>query len=778
MDATANKFDTLASKIEPIKNKLLGIQASVLALGTVAVYSSAKTESLVDELKGLKGEDFAAPIIEWAGEGKGKAWTSKSQRLMIGADLSEMGYNADEVKQYGTEIEKFFFQKSAMLKRQGVANAEELARTMAAAEKSGNLESIKRLFSSGAISEEKLSRETDRLRTNYEKFAFATDEVVKKQAMHNLMMKELSKTNKDFTGEARTLEQKLDVLGSKFSGLLSGIGDKIEPVVGKVVDALIYVIDVIESIPGHDEILIFLGILISAFAALLTTILALAPVLAFLSGTAGLGAVATAIGGLLGALGSLGGVLATLVGGLAALAGGLASLPLLPVIAAIVIIAGALYLLYTRTTLLQDGFTKLSEIGGKAQAAAQKLWSLVSGGLKGNKTDIQEIGAWVKNFLEGLIPGWLSDLFAQAQSIYREAMRWFDRIMSWWNDFLKKVTEVYDKVKGLLGLGEEQAQITSEMQQYGVNGYGSVNGAKALKVGYHELPTSQWSTPIYDQIKAATGGKTRLVGKEWTDFQQAHPDLAAAMTATGEIQIPMEDLGDYDIPPEALPPEPNTLRDQVKDKALDVQDAITEPPRAAAAAVQQSGDTYVEKSSQTYKEILDKTGSEAIAAHAAYDPVGFYKDLGGKGIDYLGEKKKGLEDWVNGLGKGAEGATIHESGAMIVHQDEEVIPARITSGVGKLASLLGAALDLMNAKSDIESQITAEKIFSSSQSSSREVEGVTIASMPINVNPTININVTKDVDLRNLDLSKMIDWHRLSYEIEKQIKTLFRTQQG
>jgi hypothetical protein len=44
-------------------------------------------------------------------------------------------------------------------------------------------------------------------------------------------------------------------------------------------------------------------------------------------------------------------------------------------------------------------------------------------------------------------------LFAQAQSIYREALKWFDKIMGWWNSFLKKVGEVYDKIKAMLGLG-------------------------------------------------------------------------------------------------------------------------------------------------------------------------------------------------------------------------------------------------------------------------------------------------------------------------------------
>lgn len=53
-----------------------------------------------------------------------------------------------------------------------------------------------------------------------------------------------------------------------------------------------------------------------------------------------------------------------------------------------------------------------------------------------------------------------------------------------------------------------------------------------------------------------------------------------------------------------------------------------------------------------------------------------------------------------------------------------------------------------------------------------------IQSMPITINPTINLSVAQAMDLKNLDISKLIDWSRLSYEIEKVVKTTFRTQEG
>jgi len=209
LDQTANRFENLADKIDPIKGKLLALQATVMSLATMAIYSTAKTKSLVEELKGLRGESYAAPLIEWAQQGKNLDYTSKGQRLTIATDLSDLDYSTDEVKKYGEEIEKFFFQKTGQMKRYGIQSAAELAQALSTAEKTENVRGIKRLFSSGAISEEKLNKETERLRLNYEKYAFATDEVVKKQAMHNLMMKELEKTNKSFTGQAVTLEQKL-----------------------------------------------------------------------------------------------------------------------------------------------------------------------------------------------------------------------------------------------------------------------------------------------------------------------------------------------------------------------------------------------------------------------------------------------------------------------------------------------------------------------------------------------------------------------------------------
>ena len=49
-----------------------------------------------------------------------------------------------------------------------------------------------------------------------------------------------------------------------------------------------------------------------------------------------------------------------------------------------------------------------------------------------------------------------------------------------------------------------------------------------------------------------------------------------------------------------------------------------------------------------------------------------------------------------GLPQAAKGATVNEEGDLYVHKKEEVIPAKITSGIGKLGSLLRDALSWRN----------------------------------------------------------------------------------
>lgn len=788
----SERLNDLKGHLDGVKTKLLAIQATLLGMTVLSVLSSAKTERLVEELKGVQGTNAEA-YLSWAEQGSGKAYTTRTQRLEMAMDLSTLNYSVDETKRYAEEIEKFYFQRTAQMQRFGISSAEELAKAFSSAEKGGEVELIKKLFSSGAISANSLDKEITRLRTNYEKFAFASDEVVKKQAVHNLIMKELAKTNKDFTGGATTLEQKLDVLGNKWNSFLTGIGDKLRPFATMIVDGLIKVLDTIESIPGHDQILIFIGLLIAAITTLISWVFVLAPALEALAWLLGASGVAGAAGTLAGLLGGLSGAIGILIGLLTgaagaltgvAVAGAAAIAPLLPIIAVIAAIAAVIYLLYTRTTLLQDGFALLKEFIGRAMAAAQKVFSVVNGGLKGNKSDLQEIGTWIKNFLEGLIPGWLSDLFAQAQSIYREAMKWFDKIMNWWNSFLKKVTEVYDKIKSMLGLGSGEAAVTPEMQQYGVTGWTTVNGEKAVKVAYRELPTSEWNTPIYEQIRAATGGKTRLVGKEYLDFAQKYPELARAMTASGEIQVPLGKIDDYGIPESALPPEP-----QGPLALPDIKEAASDAVDEGKAAVQESGQTYVEKSSNTYKETLEKTGSYTAAAHAAYDPVGFYADIGGKGVNYLKEKGLGVIDYGKDLigwgdkeedeklPAGAVGATIEQSGAMIVHEREELIPARIVEGTGKLGSLLATALNFMNGRADIEKKIS-EKIFSQQEANRARELSAGPLTVQVTIHAPVTVQISREMDLSKLDVNRLIDWSRVSYELEKIVRNSFRFQEG
>jgi hypothetical protein len=455
IDTASSKLSGLKQALDPIKTKLLALSAVVVGFGTMAVFSSAKVESMIDELDRLHGLDFSKQIQQWAELGSGQAWSGKSQRLAISLDLADLNISSGDIQKFGTEIEKFYFSKMSSMKRLGVGSAEELTKAISTAAKGGRTEEIRRVMESGTITDSKMNNEMTRLRANYEKFAFATDDEVKQQALLNLVMKELTKTNAGFTGKAETLDQKLSLLFNKFNKLTEGIGQKLEPTVKVLVDGLGALIDAFEAVPGHDEILILIGAIILAFSGLVSWVMILAPALHLLSLAMGSAGLAGAVGGIIpmltGLIGILGGVAGAL-GGVAVAAAG-ALLPFLPIIVAVALIAGALYLLYTRTTVLQDSWAGLTSIATKAQSVFQKLISMVSGAFKGGKVDLQDIGTWVKMFLDGLIPGWLSDIFAAGQGYFRQAMTWFGQIMNWWNNFLKTLGKVYDAIKGILGIG-------------------------------------------------------------------------------------------------------------------------------------------------------------------------------------------------------------------------------------------------------------------------------------------------------------------------------------
>jgi len=214
--------------------------------------------------------------------------------------------------------------------------------------------------------------------------------------------------------------------------------------------------------------------------------------------------------------------------------------------------------------------------------------------------------------------------------------------------------------------------------------------------------------------------------------------------------------------------------------AKETTNAISEVADEGKAAVQETNQAYVDNSVKTYNEVKEKTGSESVAALASYDPIGYYKDLGGKGLNYLGNLV-GLgsdeEESAEKLPAGAVGATVDGSGAMIVHEDEELVPAKITSGAGKLASLLGAALDFMAGRSDIEKEISERMI--SQQTSSREVSaGFGPVTVHVSIQAPVTVQITKEMDLSKLDVSRLIDWSKVSYELEKVVKATFRTQEG
>jgi len=98
VDSASERLHNIKSHLDGVKTKLLAVQAVMTGIAAVAIMSTAKTESLVEELKGVKGEAFAAPLIEWANQGSDLDWSGKKQRLTIATDLSDLGYNTDDIK--------------------------------------------------------------------------------------------------------------------------------------------------------------------------------------------------------------------------------------------------------------------------------------------------------------------------------------------------------------------------------------------------------------------------------------------------------------------------------------------------------------------------------------------------------------------------------------------------------------------------------------------------------------------------------------------------------
>lgn len=741
LSGASDKLTRLADRLDGVKNKLLAAQAVVTGFATAALLSASKTESLIDEIQDLRGMEVAKPLVEWAEKGNDIDWTNRSQRLTIATDLSDLDYGVEETKKYGEEIEKAFFQSSGKMKRYGIQSASELAQALASAEKTGNTRSIERMFSAGAISEEKLAKETDRLRMNYEKFAFATDEVVKKQAMHNLIMKELVKTNANFTGSANTLDEKLDVLQKRFGSLLNDVGQKLEPVAKKVVDALILVIDKIEEVPYHEEIIIFIGILVTAIAGLVAAILGLAPIIAGISWLLGAGGVGAALAGLVGTISSV-------LGGLAALVAGFLAIPGLPVVAAILAIITALILVYEKTTIIQDGFEKIRPFVDRARESIKRLKDAISDAFKGGKTDIGEIKATVADFLDGLIPGWLSGLWTKGENLYRDVMKWLSGVLGWWNDLLKKIGETSDKIKGILGLGTEEQKEPIQP------------GAAPVSKGYtrtYQDANGQWMTEEYARQNVPKEDWGKLTAKG----QFSARDIRSYMEQGRLLGTPEETdgLGKYS---------PSEI-------AKDTGDAVGEKVEEAKEAIIQNNQDYVDKAATTYEETKNKTGSTSAAAMAAWDPIGYYVG-GAKKLFGVGDEEGGSSQ--EPVPQGAVGATVNKEGLMIVHSNEEVVPAKITQGAGKLASLLEVAYNYVNGgQSEIEREYR-ERVSTQSIQQTKDSRKADNVNVYLTIDAPVTVEISRDVDIRKLDVNRLIDWSQASYQLEKIVKELFRMQEG
>ena len=789
LDTASTKLQGLKSALQPIKQELQVLSAVIVGFGTYAVYSAAKVEGMIDELDRLHGKDFSKDIQNWA-EQPGIPGR-KSEKLAIALDLSDLKMDSPDIKKFGTEIEKFYHTKFSSMKRLGVSSAEDLAQQIAKAAKGGRTEELRRVLTSGAITDTKMNAEMERLRANYEKFAFASEDVVKQQALLNLTMKELHKTNMAYDANSQTLAEKIENLQNKFAGLTEGIGNKLEPIFKAGVDAISGFIDMVEAVPGHDEILIFLGTLVVALGLLVSAVMMLAPPLIVAASLMGSLAAAGGVAGVIASITAAIGVLITALGG-AAVAAGAALLPF----AVVAVVAAGLYLLYTRTTVLQDSWAKLTSIGSRVVAIFQKVFSTLGGALKGNKADLQTIGDWVRNFLDGLIPGWLSDIFAAAGGYFRKAMEWFDQIMKWWNHFLKTLGKVYDAIKGILGIGtpgtpeakpkspEQKAVEAAGLSEWnsGLGSYGRDAGIPTVNADFFHLQNfsirNKTSGPgkIEADIMAKYGLKPGEAVRVGDKLGQRQKD-----GSYNSVELSPKDMKNLTAAEDKLVKEEQNIANHYKytvktsvikqiDEKIgkDLDNLITDnqSQEGPIAAQNVNADGLPDPLKKGYQEGIHQTDVKLKSGPDGAMQVGPF--------DLMYNMAKGAI-WGNDSQKkpqAAIGATINEGGQIEVHDKEEVIPAKITSGVGKLGSLLSDAL----AWRDGERAPQVAPGGNTPQAASEQAPG---EQPPLTVNLAVenHFHVNNAVDLKNLDVTKLIDWNRAGYEIEK-IQKRFRAQQG
>jgi hypothetical protein len=435
-------------------------------------------------------------------------------------------------------------------------------------------------------------------------------------------------------------------------------------------------------------------------------------------------------------------------GGLMAMAAGVWTLmaPLLPIIAILAAVTAAIYLLYTKTNLFQtvwaaitgQPFTKAGEgvidvidLVVRLKSILGVLWDLFNktsssmlAKILGGKITLNELKMWVRDFLDTLIPGWLGDIFKQAGEYYQEVRRWLDWVMKWLGGALEKVTGVYDAVKKTLGLGGERPEAgTPEAKEYnskaeqwiqdtsrdrGDAGERRVGPLAAHKATIPEdvymisnavnpqtgRPTYAWKSNILeadlDKYKEATltisDVQQQRANELFKEYQNgANPQRQQEVKESLDESIENENPFVDKEMTNAIPNAPVNIRtkqpEEVKNSA-DVQGGL----QVIGEYVWNAGANAI------------KGGKPQEESEGTQEPAGNFGPGSGWG---LGSEQKPPE-----VQKAAGGAEVNTEGLIHAHEKEEILPAKITKGVGRVGNILERVIQFIDTGTSRLTQIS------------------------------------------------------------------------
>jgi hypothetical protein len=721
--STARGMSNLSDALEPVQVHIAAIQAAMMGLGTVALYTTKKNEELHENLVRIMGTDASGTILSWAEAGNEIWHTSETARLAIANELAYMGVAEDKIAEMGEAIELYYEKNDALLKSKGVAGSEDLAKKIAEGIATGSGEELKRILGDNAFSADELTKEMDRLRYSNIKYAFATEEVVKKQALQNIITKKLQKDIEGFTAQATSFDDQMGLLANNMNKFFESIGKVLIPYATKALSVVNSIIGVLMQIPGIEVFAVLAG-----GAVLLTsTLLSLVFVLGM------------AAGGFLSLLEAIQVIKQlTVVTKLITAAQwlwniALSANPIGIVIIAAAALAAAIYLIYKRTDLFQRAWKALSGMDmsglsgfiniilaglGSAVNSALMLWGILSraSGKLNSKLGLNlSMPGWVDALLMILGPQYLvvKGVYDILKALWPKFVYWLGSLMpNWLKTVFGAISDFWDWLKDkwgdLLAMPENIAQAIKKAMP-GLGGQEAKEGtaldeeiikAAQSSGGLSNITDEQrkWITAYGrkyglgetgPEIEEALGGKTGLeMGFSSLNMEKAreaaayygNPQPAAVVQAASSATTPIA-----------------SIEDAKDDMAEDVQDAVT-----------------------------DATGSET-AGEVAGRAV---ENINTSPVGLLGEGlSAGTNPFAWGLGKlgGAalqqldEGGQVLSDGPVYIHEDEEVNPAKVVrggetvlekltgllnnvwSGEGKDAGLMVKALDRIQSLETVRS---------------------------------------------------------------------------